>query len=259
MSKAAPSGEYLPTGSFMIRGKKNYLPPEQLLFGFAIMFKLEDSCIGRHAGERAVRGGLLEEEEGQEGGNDGGEESRLEQQESVDASVDGTGGCRLVVPGLWVVPWRRHAAFASVAAILACDPKPPCPACCILISACPPPLPSAEASVSSSSRQLSTTTSLDAFMEGGYEVLAAAASSSRGAAANNAAGGGAPRGGRGAEQLYSRYGITHAPSSSSAGGLQDQEEEEGPSSSGQVCVLEGGGGIEGVGGCYHEQQEQSVS
>ncbi len=28
VSKAAPSGEYLVTGSFMIRGKKNYLPPQ---------------------------------------------------------------------------------------------------------------------------------------------------------------------------------------------------------------------------------------
>jgi hypothetical protein len=94
VSKAAPSGEYLPTGSFMIRGKKNYLPPEQLLFGFAIMFKLEDSCIGRHAGERAVRGGLLEEEGEEEGGDGSREESRLEQQESADASIDGTGGQR---------------------------------------------------------------------------------------------------------------------------------------------------------------------
>jgi hypothetical protein len=28
VSKTAPTGEYLPTGSFMIRGKKNFLPPQ---------------------------------------------------------------------------------------------------------------------------------------------------------------------------------------------------------------------------------------
>jgi hypothetical protein len=47
----------------MVRGKKNYLPPQPLMFGFGFMFKLEESCIGRHAGERAIRGGLEEEEE----------------------------------------------------------------------------------------------------------------------------------------------------------------------------------------------------
>jgi predicted ribosome quality control (RQC) complex YloA/Tae2 family protein len=31
VSKTAPSGEYLTTGSFMIRGKKNYLPPSPLI------------------------------------------------------------------------------------------------------------------------------------------------------------------------------------------------------------------------------------
>lgn len=28
VSKTAPTGEYLVTGSFMIRGRKNYLPPQ---------------------------------------------------------------------------------------------------------------------------------------------------------------------------------------------------------------------------------------
>ncbi|CAB3248697.1 unnamed protein product [Arctia plantaginis] len=52
VSKSAPTGEYLTTGSFMIRGKKNYLLPEHLQFGFSFMFRLEDSCIERHKGER---------------------------------------------------------------------------------------------------------------------------------------------------------------------------------------------------------------
>ncbi|KAL7717545.1 Ribosome quality control complex subunit 2 [Entamoeba marina] len=41
VSKTAPSGEYLSTGSFMIRGKKNYLPPSPLIFGIGIMFAVE--------------------------------------------------------------------------------------------------------------------------------------------------------------------------------------------------------------------------
>ncbi|XP_050354000.1 ribosome quality control complex subunit NEMF homolog [Nymphalis io] len=52
VSKSAPTGEYLTTGSFMIRGKKNYLLPEQLQFGFSFMFRLEDSCIERHRDDR---------------------------------------------------------------------------------------------------------------------------------------------------------------------------------------------------------------
>ncbi|XP_045502625.1 nuclear export mediator factor NEMF homolog [Colias croceus] len=52
VSKSAPTGEYLTTGSFMIRGKKNYLLPEHLQFGFSFLFRLEDSCIERHRDER---------------------------------------------------------------------------------------------------------------------------------------------------------------------------------------------------------------
>ncbi|KAJ8123010.1 hypothetical protein ONZ43_g936 [Nemania bipapillata] len=40
VSKSAPAGEFLPTGSFMIRGKKNFLPASQLIMGFALMFKV---------------------------------------------------------------------------------------------------------------------------------------------------------------------------------------------------------------------------
>ncbi len=54
VSKTAPTGEYLPTGSFMIRGKKNYLPPNQMVMGLGILFKVEESCIARHVGERKV-------------------------------------------------------------------------------------------------------------------------------------------------------------------------------------------------------------
>ncbi|XP_033356779.1 nuclear export mediator factor NEMF homolog isoform X1 [Bombus vosnesenskii] len=55
VSKTAPTGEYLTTGSFMIRGKKNYLPPCQLVMGLGFLFRLEESSIERHKDERRVR------------------------------------------------------------------------------------------------------------------------------------------------------------------------------------------------------------
>lgn len=47
VSKTAPTGEYLTSGSFMIRGKKNFLPQCHLIMGFTFMFKLEDSSLDR--------------------------------------------------------------------------------------------------------------------------------------------------------------------------------------------------------------------
>ena len=47
VSKTAPSGEYLTVGSFMIRGKKNFLPPSQLTMGFAFLFCLEEDSLER--------------------------------------------------------------------------------------------------------------------------------------------------------------------------------------------------------------------
>ncbi|XP_025423052.1 nuclear export mediator factor NEMF homolog [Sipha flava] len=56
VTKTAPTGEYLTTGSFMIRGKKNYLPATHLILGLSFLFKLEDSSIPRHENERKVKG-----------------------------------------------------------------------------------------------------------------------------------------------------------------------------------------------------------
>ena len=55
VSKTAPSGEYLTLGSFMIRGKKNFMPPSPLVMGLAIMFKVDESCIPNHIYERKPR------------------------------------------------------------------------------------------------------------------------------------------------------------------------------------------------------------
>ncbi|MFH4974566.1 hypothetical protein AB6A40_001275 [Gnathostoma spinigerum] len=54
VSRTAPTGEYLTPGSFMIRGKKNYLPASQLQMGFGIMFKLDDDSVERHRNERRI-------------------------------------------------------------------------------------------------------------------------------------------------------------------------------------------------------------
>lgn len=55
VSKTAPTGEYLKSGSFMIRGKKNYLPPCYLIMGFGFLFRLDDESIINHKDERKVK------------------------------------------------------------------------------------------------------------------------------------------------------------------------------------------------------------
>ena len=57
VSKTAPTGEYLTTGSFMIRGRKNMLPPVKLELGFALLFKVDPICVAAHTRDRYVRGG----------------------------------------------------------------------------------------------------------------------------------------------------------------------------------------------------------
>lgn len=61
VSKQAPSGEYIGTGSFMIRGKKNFLPQTALVFGLALMYKLDENSIARHEDDRKIK--TLEEDE----------------------------------------------------------------------------------------------------------------------------------------------------------------------------------------------------
>ncbi|KAH8662009.1 fibronectin-binding protein A N-terminus-domain-containing protein [Xylariales sp. PMI_506] len=52
VSKSAPTGEFLPTGSFMVRGKKNFLPPAQLLLGFGLLFKISEESKAKHVKHR---------------------------------------------------------------------------------------------------------------------------------------------------------------------------------------------------------------
>ncbi|KAJ0009154.1 hypothetical protein NQD34_016569 [Periophthalmus magnuspinnatus] len=108
VSKTAPTGEYLTTGSFMIRGqstrqsafskcitqkviflcfymflgKKNFLPPSYLIMGFAFLFKVDDEDIVRHRGERKVK--TLEEDLQEVSSRT--EELLEEQEEELDVS-----------------------------------------------------------------------------------------------------------------------------------------------------------------------------
>jgi len=61
VSKSAPTGEYLTTGSFIIRGRKNYLPPMQLVMGFGLLFRIDPSCAVNHLNERPIRGSQTDE------------------------------------------------------------------------------------------------------------------------------------------------------------------------------------------------------
>jgi len=55
VSKTPQSGEYLVTGSFMIRGKKNYVNPQRLELGCTVLFKLDDDSVANHLNERRNR------------------------------------------------------------------------------------------------------------------------------------------------------------------------------------------------------------
>lgn len=55
VSRTAQTGEYLPAGSFMIRGKKNFLPSVHLQLGFGLYFRLDDESTQRHLAEAAEK------------------------------------------------------------------------------------------------------------------------------------------------------------------------------------------------------------
>jgi len=52
VSKSTPSGEFLPTGSFMVQGKKNFLPPAQLILGFGAVFLISEASKANHVKHR---------------------------------------------------------------------------------------------------------------------------------------------------------------------------------------------------------------
>lgn len=52
VSKTAPTGEYLTTGGFTIKGEKNYLPPAHLLLGFGVLFRVSEESMAKHLKHR---------------------------------------------------------------------------------------------------------------------------------------------------------------------------------------------------------------
>lgn len=87
VSKTPESGEYLVTGSFIIRGKKNYINPQRLELGCTLMFRLDDDSVANHINERKNRT-ALDAPEAEENEDDQAEEVE-ETQEVVDEQDDG--------------------------------------------------------------------------------------------------------------------------------------------------------------------------
>jgi predicted ribosome quality control (RQC) complex YloA/Tae2 family protein len=104
VSKTAPTGEYLTVGSFMIRGKKNFLPPSSLEMGLGVAFRLGDEAsIARHANERRDFA-LLEQEQSfsqHEGEFEDKEEQR--QPKLILSSLDESDGSEIGVENLAIV------------------------------------------------------------------------------------------------------------------------------------------------------------
>jgi len=83
VSKTAPTGEYLTVGSFMIRGRKNFLPASSLEMGLGVLFRLgDDASIARHANDRRDFA-LLEQEQMM------AQEDEMQQKDEILPETDG--------------------------------------------------------------------------------------------------------------------------------------------------------------------------
>jgi len=47
---------FIGTGSFIIRGKRNFVHPHRLELGFTLMFCISEESLANHIGERNCRG-----------------------------------------------------------------------------------------------------------------------------------------------------------------------------------------------------------
>ncbi|PTU18527.1 hypothetical protein P175DRAFT_0463121 [Aspergillus ochraceoroseus IBT 24754] len=52
VSKTAEAGDLLPVGDFLVKGKKNFLAPSQLVLGFAVMFQVSMESLRNHKSYR---------------------------------------------------------------------------------------------------------------------------------------------------------------------------------------------------------------
>ncbi|KAL6902880.1 hypothetical protein GGI43DRAFT_433070 [Trichoderma evansii] len=81
VSKSASTGEIMPAGNFIIQGKKNYLPPTQLLIGLGFVFKISEQSKGSHLKHRVQDEHSSTAAEGATAG-----EEELENTEEIDDS-----------------------------------------------------------------------------------------------------------------------------------------------------------------------------
>ncbi|VDK51537.1 unnamed protein product, partial [Cylicostephanus goldi] len=83
VSKAAQPGEYVTKGSFIIRGKKNYLPSCPLVLGFGILFRVDEISAEKHRKQSQEQAQNLSEMEPEEytapAPTDDNDESTLEE------------------------------------------------------------------------------------------------------------------------------------------------------------------------------------
>lgn len=87
VTKTAPTGEYLTTGAFMIRGKKNFLPPSKLELGYGMLFIVDEASRDRHV--KSKLSNMLEDKKFEEPVNDVHEAARkLPSQISSEDSVE---------------------------------------------------------------------------------------------------------------------------------------------------------------------------
>ncbi|KAF1931803.1 uncharacterized protein M421DRAFT_417552 [Didymella exigua CBS 183.55] len=76
VTKTGQTGEFLAPGVFNITGKKEYLPPAQLIVGLGVMFEISEDSKARHHKHR-VQGGVLAPTTAEE-------EARLAQEKKAD-------------------------------------------------------------------------------------------------------------------------------------------------------------------------------
>lgn len=93
VSKTAPTGEYLTTGSFMIRGKKNFLPPIRLELGVGILYYISEESAKQRAPERTLRSVM--------------------DADAADSNALGEGLVSIVTTGEKIVPRKQISLQAS--------------------------------------------------------------------------------------------------------------------------------------------------
>ena len=84
VSKTGQTGEFLPAGMFNIKGKKEFLPPAQLVVGLAVMFEISDSSKANHHKHRVQETAVSAAEMTDEPTNESKEAAAMKTDESDD-------------------------------------------------------------------------------------------------------------------------------------------------------------------------------